>query len=100
MSMITNDFWWNAGSSSVLQNIKMSRSLFKIHPKTDPQLGQRLCLMAKQHKIPRGKKKMAQQTPRHVKSSSSTPTCGNTKKSFRKFIRLKDALVRPYHQIL
>ena len=35
-------------------------------PKIAPQLGQRLSLIAKQHKIPIGKKTIAQQTPKQV----------------------------------
>ena len=47
----------------------------QLHPKMAPQLGQRLCLVARQQRMPSGKKKMAQKMPKQLKSSSRTPIC-------------------------
>ena len=44
-----------------------------LHSNTAPQFGHRRCLIARQQRTPRGKKKIAQKTPRHVKSSCKTP---------------------------
>ena len=61
----------------MLLTAKFSRSSWGnvFYPNTAPQLGHRLSFIAKQHNIPIGKNKIAQQTPRHVKSSSKTPIC-------------------------
>jgi len=45
-----------------------------LQPNTAPQFGQRRSRIARQQRTPRGKKKIAQNTPRHVKSSCKTPT--------------------------
>lgn len=39
-----------------------------------PQFGHLRCLIAKQQRMPIGKKSKAQKTPKHVKSSSKIPT--------------------------
>ena len=44
-----------------------------VYPNTAPQLGHRRCRMMRQQRMPMGKKKIAQHTPRQVKSSSKTP---------------------------
>ena len=59
--------------SSETQHFCLSESS-EIYPKTAPQFGHRRCLINRQQRIPSGKKRMAQRTPRHVKSSSNTPT--------------------------
>lgn len=47
------------------------------HSYTAPHAGQRRCRIAMQHNKPIGKHTMANNMPRHVKSSSSMPTCIN-----------------------
>lgn len=45
-----------------------------IYPKCAPQLEHLFSVIIKQHKIPIGKKKIAQNIPKHVKLSLNTPT--------------------------